>query len=225
MMLHISDVLTKEQVNELRIELDSAEWVDGKQTVGPQGARVKQNHQINSNSPVAQELGTRILRALSAHPLYFSAALPLRVVPPLFNRYTGGEQYGFHVDGAVRALPNDVMLRTDLSCTLFLSEPDEYEGGELIVNDTYGQHEVKLPAGDLILYPSSSVHAVMPVTQGARVASFFWLQSMIRDDQKRTLLYELDQTIQRLRAAIGDHPDVLSLTNHYHNLLRHWSEV
>jgi len=225
MMMHLAEVLDKATVADFRAQLDAADWVDGRQTVGAQGARVKQNQQLDVRSPIAMALGQRVLSALAQHPLYFSAALPKRVVPPLFNRYEGGEQYGFHVDGSVRHEADGALLRTDLSCTLFLAEPDEYEGGELVVHDTYGQHEVKLPAGDLILYPSSSVHAVMPVTRGARVASFFWLQSMIRDDARRVQLFELDQTIQRLRTRIGDDAEVLHLTNLYHNLLRQWAEV
>jgi PKHD-type hydroxylase len=225
MMLHLAEVLDKATVAEFRAQLDATEWVDGRQTVGGQGARVKQNQQLDLRSPTAVALGQRVLAALARHPLYFSAALPRRVVPPLFNRYEGGAHYGFHVDGSVRHEADGTLLRTDLSCTLFLAEPDEYDGGELVVHDTYGQHEVKLPAGDLILYPSSSLHAVMPVTRGARVASFFWLQSMIRDDARRVQLFELDQTVQKLRSRIGDDTEVLHLTNLYHNLLRQWAEV
>ncbi|TJZ78719.1 Fe2+-dependent dioxygenase [Chitiniphilus eburneus] len=225
MLLHLPQVLNPDQLRTLRADLDSADWVDGRRTVGPQGAAVKQNRQLAEGSPLARHWGPVILQALALHPLYFSAALPLRTVPPLFNRYEGGEHYGFHVDGSMRALPDGGMLRTDLSCTLFLAEPDEYEGGELMINDTYGQHEVKLPAGDLVLYPSSSLHCVAPVTRGARVASFFWLQSMVRDDGRRGMLFELDQTIQRLRAQLGDNADVVALTSHYHNLLRQWAEA
>ncbi|WP_148716820.1 Fe2+-dependent dioxygenase [Chitinolyticbacter meiyuanensis] len=225
MLLHIPQVLTADQVRAIRADLDATDWVDGRQTVGPQGAGVKQNRQLAEGSPLAQHWGTVILQALAQQPLYFSAALPLRTVPPLFNRYEGGEHYGFHVDGSVRGLPGGGTLRTDLSCTLFLAEPDEYDGGELIVNDTYGQHEVKLPAGDLVLYPSSSLHCVSPVTRGARIASFFWLQSMVRDDGRRGMLFELDQTIQRLRGQLGDNPEVVALTSHYHNLLRQWAEL
>ncbi len=225
MMLHLAEVLDQATVADFRAQLDAMDWVDGRQTVGAQGARVKQNQQLDVRSPVAVALGQQVLAALARHPLYFSAALPRRVVPPLFNRYAGGGQYGFHVDGSVRHEADGSLLRTDLSCTLFLAEPEEYDGGELVVHDTYGQHEVKLPAGDLILYPSSSLHAVMPVTRGARVASFFWIQSLIRDDARRVQLFELDQTIQRLRARLGDEAEVLQLTNLYHNLLRQWSEV
>jgi PKHD-type hydroxylase len=167
-----------------------------------------------------------VLAALLANALYFSAALPLRTAHPLFNRYEGGEQYGLHVDGAVRSGPDGLPgIRTDLSATLFLSEPDEYEGGDLVIVDTYGSHEVKLPAGDLILYPASSLHRVEPVTRGCRIASFFWVQSLVRHDRQRELLFELDQTIQRLRAKAGESDETLSLTNHYHNLLRMWAQT
>lgn len=226
MMLHIPDVLTATQVKEMRQRLDSSEWVDGRQTVGEQGAKVKRNRQLAELSPLGRELGETILKALSANPLFISAALPHRFVPPLFNRYEGGEHYGFHIDGSIRSIPGtNLSLRTDLSCTLFLCEPDEYEGGELIVADTYGEHEVKLPAGDMVLYPSSSLHKVEPVTRGARVCSFFWVQSMVADDGHRTMLFELDQQIQKLRAKLGDAEEVVSLTGHYHNLLRQWAVV
>ncbi len=226
MMLHVPEVLSADEVRQMRTALDAADWVDGRQTVGDQGARVKHNRQLPEHSAVARELGARILAALARNPLFFAAALPLRVVPPLFNRYAGGEHYGFHIDGSVRALPGSgEQLRTDLSCTLFLGHPEDYDGGELEVVDTYGTHEVKLPAGDLILYPSTSLHRVQPVTRGERVCSFFWLQSMIRDDGRRSMLFELDQTIQKLRARIGDAEETVALTGHYHNLLRMWSEV
>jgi len=226
MMLHIPQVLTPAELNEIRQALDQSEWTDGRGTVGSQGAQVKRNRQLPENSPAARELGQKVLRALSRNPLYFSAALPARTVPPLFNRYEDSEHYGFHIDGAVRAQPDSAnWLRTDLSATLFLCEPDDYEGGELVVKDTYGEHAVKLPAGDMILYPSNSLHCVTPVTRGARVCSFFWIQSMIRDDQHRNMLFELDQTIQRLRAKHGETEEALALTNHYHNLLREWAEV
>ncbi|HEY0064532.1 MAG TPA: Fe2+-dependent dioxygenase [Telluria sp.] len=226
MMLHIPEVLSRDQVAVLRAALDRADWTDGRATVGPQGAQVKQNRQLPETSPLSAELGAIILAALAQHPMYVSAALPLRTVPPLFNSYAGGEHYGAHVDGAVRGVPGGLPpLRTDLSCTLFLADPDEYDGGELVVADTYGTHEVKLPAGDMILYPSSSVHKVEPVTRGVRVCSFFWVQSMVRDDAKRSLLLELDRAIQRLRARVGDCEEVVSLTSHYHNLLRMWAEM
>lgn len=225
MMLHIPNVLTPEQVRAMRAAIDAADWVDGRATVGAQGARVKNNRQLPEASPVALEQGRIVQQALAAHPLYFGAALPLRTVPPLFNRYAGGETYGLHVDGAVRTMPHGAALRTDLSCTLFLCEPEDYEGGELVVVDTYGMHEVKLPAGDMILYPSTSLHRVEPVTRGERVCSFFWVQSMVRDDARRAMLFELDQTIQKLRERLGETEETVSLTGHYHNLLRMWSDV
>ena len=226
MMLHVPDVLSADQVREIRASLDATEWVDGRETVGDQGARVKRNRQLPEQSPVGRELGKTILGALARNPLFFSAALPLRFVPPLFNLYEGGEHYGLHVDGSVRSVPGTgEQLRTDLSCTLFLCDPEDYEGGELEVVDTYGTHEVKLPAGDLILYPSSSLHRVHPVTRGTRVCSFFWLQSMVRDDRQRAMLFELDQVIQKLRGRLGECEDSIALTGQYHNLLRMWSEV
>ncbi len=226
MMLHIPNVLTRAQVAEFRQRLDAADWADGRATVGEQGAQVKRNRQLPVDSPLARELGAQILAALYAHPQFLSAAVPLRTVPPLFNRYEGGEHYGLHVDGAIRGIPGtQLSLRTDVSSTLFFSDPDEYDGGELVVVDTYGTHEVKLPAGDLILYPSTSLHRVEPVTRGARVCSFFWTQSMVRHDWQRSMLYELDQTIQALRGRLGDCAEAVSLTSHYHNLVRLWSEL
>jgi PKHD-type hydroxylase len=226
MMLHVPDVLTPEQVREFRSALDKADWTDGRRTVGEQGARVKRNRQLPEDSEVGRALAKTVLSALARSPLFHSAALPLRFVPPLFNRYEGGEQYGLHVDGSVRSIPGTAeQLRTDLSCTLFLSGPDDYEGGELEVVDTYGAHEVKLPAGDLILYPASSLHQVHPVTHGVRVCSFFWLQSMVRDNTQRAMLFELDRSIQALRAKHGESAETVALTGHYHNLLRLWSEV
>lgn len=226
MMLHIPEVLSRDQVAAMRAALERADWTDGRATVGDQGAQVKRNRQLPETAPLALELGATILAALARNPLYFSAALPLRTVPPLFNAYAGGEHYGAHVDGSVRNVPGSLLpMRTDMSCTLFLCEPEEYEGGELVVIDTYGTHEVKLPAGDMILYPSSSVHKVEPVTSGTRVCSFFWLQSMVRDDARRTMLFQLDQTIQSLRARIGDCAETIDLTSHYHNLLRQWAET
>jgi len=225
MMLHIPSILSREQVAAMRRRMEAGEWVDGRATVGEQGAQVKQNRQLAADSPLALELGREILAALERQPMFFAAALPLRTIPPLFNRYSGGEHYGDHIDGALRRLPSGAWLRTDISSTLFLSDPEEYEGGELVVADAYGTHEVKLPAGDLILYPSTSVHHVEPVTRGERICSFFWTQSMVRDDAQRGMLLELDQTIQRLRARVGDCEETVSLTGHYHNLLRQWSTV
>ncbi|MGB0134011.1 Fe2+-dependent dioxygenase [Dokdonella sp.] len=230
MLLHVPDVLDKTQVARIRSALASANWTDGKETVGAQGARVKRNRQLPDASPLRQELGQVVLDALAASPLYFAAALPLRTLPPRFNCYEGGGTYGFHVDGSVMSLASPGgqhagHLRTDIACTLFLSEPDEYEGGELVVSDTYGEHEVKLPAGDLIVYPASSLHQVQPVTHGARLASFFWVQSMIRDDTRRRLLFDMDVAIQTLTHSGADEKSVLSLTNVYHNLLRQWAET
>lgn len=226
MMLHIPAVLTREQVATMRAQLDQSGWVDGRATAGPQGAQVKRNRQLPEASPLARELGQAVQAALAANPMFFAAALPLRIVPPLFNRYGVGEEYGAHVDGAVRQVPGStVPLRTDVSATLFLSEPDEYDGGELLVMDTYGAHEVKLPAGDMVVYPSSSVHKVEPVTRGERICSFFWVQSMVRDDARRSMLLGLDQNIQRLRTRVGDCEELVGLTAHYHNLLRQWAET
>ena len=186
---------------------------------------MKRNLQLPDASPLREQLSRLVLAALARHPLYHAATLPLRTLPPRFNRYEGGGQYGFHVDGAVMALPDAGQLRSDVSCTLFLSEPDDYDGGELIVSDTYGEHDVKLPAGDLIIYPSSSLHRVAPVTRGTRVASFFWVQSLVRDDSRRRLLFELDTSIQSLTRSGADAAAVLQLTGVYHNLLRQWSET
>ena len=226
MMLHIPNVLTREQVAAMRAAIDAADWVDGRATVGSQGAQVKRNRQLPESSPVALEQGRIVQQALLASSLFFAAALPLRIVPPLFNRYSGGETYGLHVDGSVRNVPGSPLrLRTDVSSTLFLCDPEDYDGGELVVVDTYGTHEVKLPAGDLILYPSTSLHRVEPVTRGERVCSFFWTQSLVRDDARRTMLFEMDQTIQKLRDRLGETDETVSLTGQYHNLLRMWSET
>jgi PKHD-type hydroxylase len=226
MMVHVPKVLTAEQVAECRRLLDAAEWTDGKSTVGEQGALVKRNRQLPELSPVGRQLGELILTALARNPLFFSAALPLKTVPPLFNRYEGGEHYGMHIDGAVRAVPGSShFIRTDLSSTLFLTDPADYEGGELVVQDTFGHHTVKLPAGDLILYPSSSLHRVNPVTRGARIASFFWTQSMVADARHRELLFQMDQSIQRLRARLGETEETVQLAGQYHNLLRMWSAI
>lgn len=224
MLLHIPGILDQAQVRAIRQALDQATWTDGRETVGPQGAKVKRNLQLPDASPLRAELGRIVLDALAKHPLYHAATLPLRTLAPRFNRYEGGGQYGFHVDGAVMSLPNGEQLRSDISCTLFLAEPDEYDGGELIISDTYGEHDVKLPAGDAIIYPSSSLHRVAPVTRGARIASFFWVQSLIRDDGKRRLLFELDASIQTLTQTQADPQALLQLTGVYHNLLRQWAE-
>lgn len=225
MLLHIPNVLTPEQVAGFRARLDAAQWTDGRETVGHLGAQAKRNEQLPEDAPLRRELGEAILVALAKNPLFFSAALPLKYLPPRFNRYTGGGTYGFHVDGAVMNLSQGEQLRSDVSCTLFLNDPGEYDGGELVISDTYGEHEVKLPAGDLILYPSSSLHQVTPVTRGARLASFFWVQSMIRDDARRRMLFEMDTSIETLRRNDADAGAVLQLTGVYHNLLRQWAEV
>ncbi|HJQ40284.1 MAG TPA: Fe2+-dependent dioxygenase [Thermoanaerobaculia bacterium] len=226
MLLQIPNVLTKEQVRDARARLDAAEWVDGRVTAGHQSSRAKDNEQLPENHPVAREVGESIVTALARNPLFRSAALPLHVFPPLFNRYQGGQSFGSHVDNAVRQVAGTAhQLRTDLSATLFLSEPDEYDGGELTVEDTFGVQSVKLAAGNMILYPASSLHHVRPVTRGARVSSFFWIQSMVRDDGERTLLFDLDLSIQRLGADHPDHASVLQLTGVYHNLLRRWADL
>lgn len=226
MLIHIPSVLTAEQLAECRRALDQAEWIDGKATVGEQGALVKRNRQLAELSPVGRRLGEVILTSLAKNPLFFSAALPFRTVPPLFNRYEGGEHYGMHIDGAVRAVPGTShFLRTDLSSTLFLSEPSEYDGGELVVLDTYGEHRVKLPAGDLILYTSGSLHRVNPVTRGCRTSAFFWTQSMVPDDRHRDLLFRLDSSLQKLRAKHGESDETIALAGHYHNLLRMWTVI
>lgn len=226
MLLHLPNVLTAQQTDAIRQHLlASKDWVDGRETVGAQGAEVKRNQQLADRAPLKVELGKQILQALANHPLFFAAALPLRILPPRFNRYQGGGTYGFHVDGSVLNMDNGEQLRSDLSCTLFLNEPDSYEGGELVISDTYGEHDVKLPAGDAILYPSSSLHCVTPVTQGERLASFFWIQSMVRDLEKRRLLFELDTAITHLRNTQTNRDTTVQLTGTYHNLLRMWSEV
>ncbi|WP_422732097.1 PKHD-type hydroxylase YbiX [Leclercia pneumoniae] len=225
MMYHISGVLTADEVAQLRAQLALAPWIDGRATVGNQGAQVKNNQQVDTHSELYQKLQSAVLQAVNQHSLFFAAALPRQISSPLFNRYQQQETYGFHVDGAVRSHPQSGWMRTDLSATLFLCEPESYDGGELVVNDTFGQHSVKLPAGDLILYPASSLHCVTPVTRGVRVASFMWIQSMIRDDKKRAMLFELDRNIQTLRTRHGESEEVLSLLNLYHNLLREWSEI
>jgi len=226
MLLQIPDVLTREQVVHARQLLDAAEWVDGKVTAGHQSALAKDNMQLPEDHPVARQLGDMILGALQRNPLFISAALPLRVFPPLFNRYQGGQSFGNHVDNAIRQVTGSaVRIRTDLSATLFLAEPGEYDGGELMVEDTYGVHSVKLPAGHLILYPSTSLHNVRPVTRGARVASFFWMQSMVRDDGERTLLFDLDSAIQRVAAGAPGNDAAVQLTAVYHNLLRRWADL
>ena len=226
MLLTIPELLTAADVAQARQALDHAEWVDGRVTAGMQSARAKDNEQLSEQHPVARQLGEMILGKLGQNALFISAALPSRVFPPLFNRYRGGHSFGTHVDNAIRQVAGTAhRMRTDLSATLFFSSPDEYDGGELQVEDTYGIHSVKLPAGHLVLYPSTSLHHVQPVTRGARVASFFWIQSMVRDDGERTLLFDLDTAIQRLNEDTPNHPATVQLTGVYHNLVRRWAEV
>jgi PKHD-type hydroxylase len=226
MLIEIPAVLTPEQVKQARTKLDQASWVNGRVTAGFQSAKTKQNMQLPEESTEARELGASILHALGQNALFVAAALPALVFPPLFNSYSGGQHFGTHVDNAIRQVPSTShRIRTDLSATLFLSQPDEYDGGELVVEDTYGVQKVKLPAGHLVLYPATSLHHVTPVTRGARIASFFWIQSMIRDDGKRTILFDLDMAIQQLNRETPDSPVAVQLTGIYHNLLRRWAEV
>jgi PKHD-type hydroxylase len=223
MLLQIPEVLSKQQVAEMKAALLREEWVDGRVTAGHQSAQAKHNHQLAEGSPVAQAQGKCILAALQQNGLFMSAALPQRVFPPLFNRYEGGEHFNNHVDNAIRRLPMGGQIRTDLSATLFLSEPEDYDGGELLIDDTYGAHKVKLSAGSLVLYPSTSLHRVTPVTNGSRICSFFWIQSLVRDDGQRTLLFDLDMAINRLRREVGEHEAIVAQTGIYHNLLRRWA--
>lgn len=226
-LLHIPNVLSPEEVRYCREKLEAAEWTDGRVTAGEQSAKAKLNLQIPQDSPECRELGEIVLRALGRNPTFNSAALPLRVYPPLFNRYDTGMHFNAHVDNAIRPIPGAGMrIRTDVSSTLFLTGPDEYDGGELVIQDTYGTQSVKLPAGDMVLYPSTSLHSVNRITRGSRWASFFWSQSMVRDDTQRTLLYEFDRSIIETRKMLPDsHPAVLGLTSTYHNLLRQWAEL
>jgi len=206
--------------------LEAAEWVDGKVTAGHQSARAKSNEQLPEDSAAARELGKLVLVALERSSLFISAALPLKIFPPLFNRYVSGQSFGMHVDNAVRQVrATGQLVRTDLSATLFLAEPQEYDGGELVVEDTYGAHTIKLPAGHMVLYPASSLHRVQPITRGARLASFFWVQSMVRDDVERSLLFDLDSAIRRLNADTPQSPAAVQLTGVYHNLLRRWAQM
>lgn len=226
MLLHIPNVLKPEEVAHIRQQLQaSSEWVDGRETVGAQGAQVKRNDQLGDQSPLRAEMAKLVLAALKRNPLFFAAALPQRILTPRFNRYAGGGTYGFHVDGSVLRVSDDEQLRSDLSCTVFLNEPESYEGGELLINDTYGEHGVKLPAGDAILYPSTSLHCVTPVTSGERLASFFWIQSLVRDEGKRRLLFEMDTSITRLTETGAERDSIVQLTGVYHNLLRRWAET
>ena len=227
MLTIIPDLLTPAQVADLREQLDVADWIDGNATSGAQSALAKRNTQLPEDSAAARAGGNAVLDALGASPLFVAAALPLKVFPPLFNRYGEGDAFGAHVDTAIRIRRgSDFRIRSDLSATLFLSDPDSYDGGELTITTQFGAQSVKLPAGQLVLYPASSVHHVTPVTRGTRVASFFWIQSMVRDDGARALLFEQDTAIQSIATRLGsDDPEIVRLTGVYHNLLRRWAEV
>jgi len=226
MLLAIPDVLSADELAACRHLLDTAPWIDGGATAGFQSTRVKRNRQVPQESPEARELGEIVLDALDRNLLFTSAALPSRVYPPLFNRYEGGESFGSHVDNAIRQVPSTGhRVRTDLAATLFFSNPEDYDGGELTIDDTYGPHTVKLPAGHMVLYPATSLHRVEPVTRGARVASFFWIQSLVREDARRSILFDPDMAVVRLRQDSGDSPSIVSLTSVYHNLLRRWASI
>lgn len=226
MILTIPNLLSKAQVAECKAKLEAAEWLDGNVTAGYQSSQAKHNLQLPQQSATAIEIGDIILQALANNNLFMSAALPLKIFPPLFNCYQGGQSFGIHVDNAIRQVPGTpVKVRTDLSMTVFFSEPEEYHGGELVIEDTYGAHSVKLAAGDMVLYPSTSLHKVLPVTAGRRLASFFWLQSMISSDEKRTILFDMDMAIQQLRQQVQDSPEIVKLTGVYHNLLRQWAQT
>ncbi|KAF1052712.1 MAG: PKHD-type hydroxylase [Stenotrophomonas maltophilia] len=226
MLLHIPGVFARDEVVRIRTALEQAEWGDGKVTAGYQSAKAKHNLQLAQDHPLAREIAEAMLQRLWSNPLFMSAALPHKVFPPLFNCYTGGGSFDFHIDNAVRdTLGGRERVRTDLSSTLFFSDPEDYDGGELVIQDTYGEQRVKLPAGDLVLYPGTSLHKVEPVTRGARLASFFWTQSLVREDSQRALLFQMDQAIQKLTADVPEHPALVELTGSYHNLLRRWVEV
>ena len=228
MMVHIPQVLDPEQVAQCRAVMESSGWIDGRVTAGHQSAKVKHNLQLPERSPKALELGKLVLDALGRNALFMTAVLPKQVFPPLFNRYdaAGAMNFGSHVDNAIRGMPGGSgYVRTDVSSTLFISAPEDYDGGELVVEDTYGAHAVKLPAGDMIIYPGDSVHHVRPVTRGSRIASFFWTQSMVRDVTRRRLLFDLDMSIMRLTGDHPEHPSLVTLTSLYHNLLRQWCEL
>ena len=226
MLLQIPKILAADQVARIRSRIDATQWVDGNATAGHQSSQVKYNEQLPEESATAREAGEEIMAALAKSPLFFSAALPRQVYPPLFNRYQGSMNFGSHVDGAIRVhAPTSRRLRADISATLFLTAPEDYDGGELLVEDTYGTHSVKLAAGDLVLYPATSLHRVTPVTRGSRVSSFFWIESMVRDDGRRRLLLDLDMAVQQIAGAIPDNPAVGQLYNVYHNLLRQWADT
>jgi PKHD-type hydroxylase len=226
MIVQVPNVLNPDQIARCREVMSRASWIDGRVTAGYQSAVVKDNRQLPEHSPEARELGDIVVAALERSPMFITAALPLRVFPPLFNRYEGGEKFGAHLDNSIRQIPGtSYRIRTDISATLFLSAPEEYDGGELVIDDAYGAHAVKLNAGDMVVYPASSLHHVKPVTRGVRLASFFWVQSMVRDDSTRTLLFDLDIAINKVNQALPNHGAVVELTNCYHNLLRRFAEV
>jgi len=226
MLLHIPGLFSRDEVVRIRVALEQAEWADGKITAGFQSAKAKHNLQLPEGHPLSVEVGAALVERLWANPLFMSAALPHKIFPPLLNCYTAGGSFDFHIDNAVRqARGNPERVRTDLSSTVFFSDPDEYDGGELEIQDTFGTRKIKLPAGDLLLYPSTSLHKVNAVTRGARYASFFWTQSLVREDSQRTLLFEMDSALQQLTQDVPDHPSLIQLTGTYHNLLRRWVEV
>jgi PKHD-type hydroxylase len=227
MLLCIPDVLRKDDVADFRRIIAAEVWEDGRSTAGAQSAEVKKNEQLPPDGKTSRQLGERIIRALAGNTLFISAAVPLHIFPPLFNRYVPGQSFGEHVDNCIRGdRLTGLRIRTDLSVTLFLSEPDEYDGGELVIDDDYGSHRVKLPAGHLVLYPSHSLHLVTPVTRGARLCSFFWLQSMIKDPRARRMTFDMDHAIQQLVHRLGrNDPEVRTLTNIYHNMIRYWAEL
>ena len=226
MLIRIPNVLTAEQVARCRGALDEAAWADGRHSAGYLSQAVKNNAQLPDDDPTARKLGEMIVIALEKNTLFTAAALPLKVLPPLFNRYSDGQSYGGHIDGAIRPVTGTPLrVRTDLSATLFLSDPDSYDGGELVVKDTFGERSTKLAAGDMVLYPGTSVHRVEPVTQGVRLAAFFWIQSMVSDSTQRTILFELDSAIQELAKDVPEHSALVDLAGVYHNLLRCWADA
>ena len=228
MLVAIPSLLDAAQLSQVRERIEAGEWRDGRVTAGVQSALAKHNLQLDNDGAAAREAGDIVLRALAGNALFQSAALPRRIVPPLFNRYeaSDGHRFGEHVDNALRPIPGGGRIRTDVSATLFLSEPADYDGGELVIEDSYGAHSVKLAAGDMILYPSTSLHRVEPVSRGTRLASFFWIESMVREDAQRSLLLDMDASVRTLAGEVGDaHPAVVSLTGTYHNLLRRWADA
>lgn len=226
MLLHVPNVLNAEELSQLRQLLAKADWTDGRVTAGTQSAQVKRNIQLPETTADAEAARIIVLKALNRNALFFSVALPKKIYPPLFNQYRDGMDFGAHIDNAVRTHAiSGVHVRTDISCTLFINDPESYDGGELVVEDTYGHQMVKLPAGDMVLYPGTSLHHVRPVTKGARLASFFWVQSMIREDAQRTLLFDMDAAIVTLRQQVGDNAAVIRLTGNYHNLIRMWADT